>query len=59
MRHLNECRQINISKDSSKRQFKQSSEIKLSYFATAATGGRKRRRGEEGRAEKTGIIFHY
>ena len=50
---------VNISKDSSKRQFKQSSEFKLSYFAIAATGGRKRRRGEEGRAEKTGTIFHY
>lgn len=44
-----------LSKDSSKRQFKQSSEFRLSYFATAATGGGKRRReGEEGRVEKTG-----
>lgn len=50
---------VNISKDSSKRQFKQSSEFRLSYFATAATGGKRRREGEEGRAEKTGTIFHY
>lgn len=48
-------------KDSSKRQYKLSSEFRLSCFAAAAAEGKEGKRrggGDWGKVEKTGIIFH-